>query len=76
VSLFSEPFRDRAFEALLKLPAAPLFPYPGFAEFDFDMTKGSLVIAECSVENRQRWTIRASYSSVGVFMNVLPAPES
>ena len=50
-------FADRVVDAARALPAAPLFPNPGYSNFGVDLSRDSIVVAERTDANRQRWRI-------------------
>jgi hypothetical protein len=52
-----ESFATRVVEAARTLPAAPLFPYPGYTDFATEMNRNAIVASDVTAANPQRWRV-------------------
>jgi hypothetical protein len=74
--LFTRTFYDVLADRLDRLPAAPLFPYPGVYAFLVTARQDALVARETHEENRQRWSAVARWDgSVALYLDVIPESE-
>lgn len=69
-------FADGVVEAAHALPAAPLFPYPGYSDFAVEVNRGSLVIAERTDANRQRWRIEVETNATVTVIHTVEVEQA